>query len=95
VEARVYSDQADPLSAGVVAVGDRNKLLDPDNLFACVVPAVPSEGDEAIDMATIRPCTSSYTLKREGNEFYIIYAATTEEVCQAFCTALDGCETHR
>jgi hypothetical protein len=91
-EARVYSDEDDPLSAGLVAVGDRNKLLDPENLFACIGPALPSEGDPPTDMATIRPCAASYTLKREDNEFYIIYAATTEEVCQTFCTALEGCE---
>jgi hypothetical protein len=95
VEARVYSVEDDPLSAGVVAVGDRNKLLDPENLFACVVPALPSEGDLPIDQATIRPCTTSYTLERDGNEFYIIYAATTVELCQTFCDALEGCETHR
>jgi hypothetical protein len=95
VEARVYSLEDDPLSAGVVAIGDRNKLLDPENLFACVAPALPAEGDEPIDMATIRPCTASYTLARDDNEFYIIYAATTVEVCQSFCAALEGCETHR
>jgi hypothetical protein len=95
VEARVYSLDDDPLSAGVVAVGDRNKILDPENLFQCIVPALPSEGGEPIDKATIRPCTASYTLEREDNELYIIYAATTEEVCQTFCAALEGCQAHR
>ena len=95
VAARVYSLEEDPLSAGVVAVGDRNKLLDPENLFQCVVPALPSEGDEPIDRATIRPCTANYALELEDNELYVIYAATTQEVCQSFCAALEGCEVHR
>jgi hypothetical protein len=93
VQARAYSKQEDPLSAGVVAIGDRNKLLDPQNLFKCVAPAMPDAGGP--DMASIRPCTASYTLARDDNEFYILYAGATEEVCRAFCAALEGCEAHR
>ncbi len=94
VQARAYSKQEDPLSAGVVAIGDRNKLLDPQNLFKCVAPAIPSD-EGPVDMAKIRPCTASYTLTRDDNEFYILYAGATEEICQAFCAALEGCEAHR
>jgi hypothetical protein len=94
VQARAYSKQGDPLSAGVVAIGDRNKLLDPENLFKCVTPAIPG-GEGPVDMAKIQPCTASYTLPRDDNEFYILYAGATEEVCRAFCAALEGCEAHR
>ena len=94
VKARVYSNQADPLSAGIVAIGDRNELLDPKNLFTCVAPAIPDAG--APDQAPIEPCKASYTLEREdGSVFYIIYAGTTEEICQTFCAALEGCEEHQ
>jgi hypothetical protein len=96
VKARVYSNQADPLSAGIVAIGDRNELLDPKNLFKCVTPAIPDGGESPIDQATIEPCKASYILEREdGSVFYIIYAGTTEEICQAFCAALEGCEEHK
>lgn len=93
VRTRAYSKQEDPLSAGIVAVGDRNELLDPKNLFKCVAPAIPDGGGAPMDQATIEPCTASYILEREdGSVFYIIYAGTTGEICQTFCAALEGCE---
>ena len=93
VKARVYSNQEAPLSAGIVAIGDRNELLDPKNLFKCVAPAIPDAGQP--DMPPIQICVASYTIERDDNEFYIIYAGTTEEICQTFCAALEGCEEHK
>jgi hypothetical protein len=90
VKARAYSHQEAPLSAGIVAVGDRNELLDPKNLFHCVAPAIP-DGSQP-DVPPIEMCSASYTLVRDDNEFYIIYAGTTGEICTAFCSALEGCE---
>lgn len=91
VRARVYSQADDPLSAGTVAIADRNILLDPTNLFSCILPSAP-EGLLPAD--GIEPCSASYTISREGNEFYVLYAATTSEVCQAFCSALEECTAH-
>jgi hypothetical protein len=93
VKARAYSNQEAPLSAGIVALGDRNELLDPKNLFKCVAPAIPDGGQP--DMPPIEMCSASYTLVRDDNEFYIIYAGTTEEICVTFCAALEGCEAHK
>ncbi len=84
-------DQASPLSAGTVAIADRKALLDPANLFKCIAPNV---GPRA-QVVKIEPCTASYTLSRDGNEFYILYAGTTLEICQAFCANLDGCTAHK
>ncbi|MBN1811690.1 MAG: hypothetical protein JXA14_07635 [Anaerolineae bacterium] len=92
VKARAYSNQDAPLSAGIVAVGDRNELLEPANLFKCVAPAIP-DGSQP-DMPPIQMCSDSYILVHDGNEFYIIYAGTTEEICATFCAALEGCEEH-
>jgi hypothetical protein len=91
VRARVYSNQATPLSAGTVAIGDRNALLDPANLFRCVAPNIGYRAESL----TIKPCAASYTLSRGGNDFYILYAGTTQEICQAFCTHLEGCTAHK
>jgi hypothetical protein len=91
VRARLYSNQASPLSAGAVAIADRKALLDPVNLFRCVAPSLRTEA-QAIK---IEPCKASYTLTREGNEFYILYAGTTLEICQAFCKNLAGCTAHK
>lgn len=88
--ARIYSDQANPLSAGTVAIADRNALLDPVNIFKCVV-----KKDSQIMAAGIQPCSATYTLTKDGNEYYILYAGTTLEICQAFCSKLEGCTAHQ
>jgi hypothetical protein len=94
-QARLYSDQEAPLSAGAVAIADRNALIDPQNLFKCVAPMIPDGAQDQAGAPAINPCTASYTLERDDNEFYIVYAGTTEEICRAFCAALEGCTAHR
>lgn len=86
VAARTYSDKITPLSSGTVAIVDRNALLDPGNFNACVLQprALSSQ-------PTISPCAKAYTLKKDNNEFYIAYVASTQEMCAAFCSALEGC----
>jgi hypothetical protein len=91
VRARVYSNEAEPLSAGAVAIADRKALLDPLNLFNCVKPSQLLRGFAG----GIEPCSASYTLEKDNNAFYIIYVGTTPEICQAFCAALEGCEAHK
>ena len=88
--ARVYSNQAAPLTAGAVAIADRSALTDPMNLFRCVAPNMLSS-----QQVKLQPCKATYTLKRDGNEFYILYAGTTPEICQAFCASLEGCTAHK
>ncbi len=89
VQGRVYSHKEMPLQAGVVAIADRNALMDPVTLFRCLSTAKP---DVATAEITIQPCAGSYTLTRDGNEFYIAYAGTTAEVCETLCAHLEGCE---
>jgi len=91
VRARVYSNQAQPLSAGAVAVADKKALLDPANFFKCVTPNV----QVGAQSAQIEPCKANYTLQKDGNEYYILYAGTTREICQAFCKNLDQCTAHK
>ena len=91
VSARVYSEQDQPVNSGLVAIGDRNALLNPITFLQCV-PG--SKGDSAIQSVTIDACSHSYTLERDGNEFYILYAGLTPEVCQTFCSNLEGCTGH-
>ena len=91
VRARVYSKEGEPLTAGAVAIADRNAVLSPANFFRCVslqrAPAAPAAGG-------YEPCTASYTLERTVNTFYILYAGTRPEICQAFCSELEGCTAH-
>lgn len=87
--ARVYSNQAAPMTAGAVAVADRNALADPANLFRCVAPNLLAQQQK------IQPCRAAYTLPRDGNEFYIVYAGATLDMCRAFCARLEGCAAHK
>jgi hypothetical protein len=91
VSARVYSDQDAPVNSGIVAIGDRNALLNPITFLQCVPGG---KGESSIQSVTIDACSHSYTLERDGNEFYILYAGLTPEMCQTFCSNLEGCTGH-
>jgi hypothetical protein len=88
VALRTYTDKTFPLSAGVVAIIDRNALTNPTNFGNCVLGR--AQGGAASSV-TIDPCVKTYTLKKDNNEFYIAYIATTKEMCTAFCSKLEGC----
>jgi len=91
--ARLYSNEEAPLTAGAVAIADRNELLDPANFFRCALPQLrPETTDE--EGAPIQPCGTSYTLEQNDNTFYIAYAGTRSEICQAFCSQLPDCTAH-
>lgn len=92
VRARVYSQAAAPLHAGLVAVVDEARINDPDLLFRCVAPSTLNL--EGVDENYIEPCTAAYTIVREDGTFYVIYAASTYDVCVDFCSALEGCTVH-
>ncbi len=92
VQARIYSNKEMPLSVGTVAIADQKMLTDPANLFKCVLPTV-LDASGGLELE-IKPCSASYTLSRDGNEFYILYAGSTEEICRDFCTHLEGCTAH-
>jgi len=87
VSARVYSDPDAPQNSGIVAVGDRNALLNPITFLQCV----PDPGMRRPESFTLEPCSYRYTLTRDNNEFYILYAGLTPEMCQTFCSNLEGC----
>jgi len=88
VALRSYTDKDFPLSAGIVSIIDRNALTNPTNFANCVLGRAQAD---ASAMPTIDPCTKTYTLKKDNNEFYIAYIATTQEMCSAFCSKLEGC----
>ena len=88
VALRTYTDKSFPLSAGIVAIIDHKALTDPANFANCVLGR--AQGAETA-IPTIEPCLKTYTLKKDNNEFDIAYVATTQEMCQAFCSQLEGC----
>lgn len=90
VQARLYSNKDEPLQAGTVAIADKGALLNPINLFRCIQPPA-KETTQSIQSVKIEPCTGNYTLERETNTLYILYAGTTMEMCDTFCANLEGC----
>jgi len=88
VGVRTYTDQTFPLSAGIVVIVDRNAVTNLANLTQCL--AAPADAAQAAP--TIQPCSKSYTLPKDNNEFFIAYVASTQEMCQAFCSRLEGCK---
>jgi len=90
VALRTYTDKDFALSAGIVAIIDRKALTDPVNFANCVLGRARAPNASAA-APTIDPCVKTYTLKKDNNEFYIAYIATTKEMCSAFCSQLEGC----
>jgi hypothetical protein len=88
VAARTYTDKTFPLSAGFVAIIDRNAITNLANWQQCLT----GRTGPSAQSVTLQPCATTYTLKKDNNEFYIAYAATTAEMCQAFCSRLEGCQ---
>ena len=87
VEGRVYYGQADPSKAGAIIIINRNKVLDPALMLSCV-----GGGNSGImGTQSIQPCAKTYTLKKVNNEFYVGMVGTDPEVCNAFCSGLEGC----
>ena len=88
VAVRTYTDKTFPLSAGFVAIIDRNAVTNPANWQQCLT----GKANATAQAVTLQPCATTFTLKKDNNEFYIAYVATTVEMCQALCSRLEGCK---
>jgi hypothetical protein len=86
IQGRTYVNKADVTKAGVVVIVNRNLATDPNLFLSCVVPKGMMRAASAL-----QPCVKAYALDKANNQFYIGYAATNEETCNAFCSALEGC----
>ncbi len=87
VSGRFFSQESDALAAGVIVIVDRNRLTNPQTFLNCIQPS----GAQMAQADALQPCANAYTLQRDNNEYYILYAASQVHVCQAFCAALEGC----
>src|SRR5258706_7477142 len=83
IQGRTYVNKADITKAGVVVIINRNAVTDPNRFLNCVTP----KGLRSA-AAAIQPCAKAYTLDKDNNQFYIGYAATNAETCNAFCSAM-------
>lgn len=95
VAASGYSKDALPIVAGVVAVANRDLLLNPQTFLACVTSAQqPRTLMDGQGGGGLQPCGFSYTTQINGETFDFLYAGTDLEICQAFCRSLPGCTGH-
>lgn len=90
IEGRVYIQQENPLKSGLIMIVNRNKITDPQTLLGCAVPSLGVMRAESISEYSF--CANMYTLRKDNNEFYIMYAASSPQVCETFCRALEGCQ---
>ncbi len=89
VSGRIFTKEGDVLSSGVIVIVDRNRLTNPQTFLDCVRPQSGPEMTQAESL--IEPCGATYTLNRDNNAYYILYAGTRPEVCKTFCGTLEGC----
>ncbi len=91
LEGRTYIQRENPLKSGLIMIVNRNKITDPQTILGCAIPmAQRSMLAESVEEYSF--CANMYTLRKNDNEFYIMYAASSPQVCEAFCSALEGCQ---
>lgn len=96
VAASAYSKDALPIVAGVVAVANRDLLLNPQTFLACVASAQqPRALADGQGGGGMQPCGYSYTTEINGETFDFLYAGTDLEICQVFCRSLPNCTGHQ
>ena len=96
VAASGYSKDALPIVAGVVAVANRDRLLNPQTFLACV--GIAQQQRSLLDGqggGGLQPCGFSYSLEIAGDTYDFLYAGTDLEICQAFCRSMPGCTGHQ
>jgi hypothetical protein len=84
INVQAYSHKEFPLSAGVVFIGDHNKITDINTLLKCAPLTAASP--------QLQPCMHHYIYEIENNKYYMAYAGSTAEICRDFCDNLAGCE---
>lgn len=96
VAAAGYSKDALPIIAGVVAVSNRDRLLDPQTFLACIGLAQQPQSFMADGQGGggMQPCSYSYSVEIAGDTYDFLYAGTDLEICQAFCRSLPSCTGH-
>ncbi len=94
VRIQAYRNDETFFKAGIVTMASENALLNPGNFAQCVAQADQNSGGVQIQSA-VSFCQASYELPKAEDTIHIGYFGTTQEVCQAFCTQLEGCTAHR
>ena len=84
-QADVFTNTSNPVLSGAILILNQSVAQNPQVFLSCLNPAGASVQDVG------GPCTKNYTLTSNGSTYQIFYAATDPQVCQAFCSVLQGC----
>lgn len=80
---RLYSDQADLTSSGVILIVSKNRITDPQIVLSCLLQPKPNKLNSLLS-----PCAQNYSYSANNDTYYVFYAATKGEVCEKFKQAL-------
>ena len=81
---RLFVDEEFPEASGVTVAINKDKLESFDFLLECVFPS----NTNAADAPEIRPCMDSWDYKKDDTQYWIMYAATSPQVCADFAAKL-------
>lgn len=81
---RLFVDNEFPEASGVTVAINQDRLESFDFLLDCVFP---SNGNAA-DAPEIRPCMDSWDYTKDDTRYWIMYAATSPQVCADFAQQL-------
>jgi hypothetical protein len=86
IEGRTYVNSSDPAKVGAVLVINDKLLADAQLALTCITGL--KKPNAAI---TINICTRHCSISQNNNTYSVYYAATDQEVCSAFDSALPAC----
>jgi hypothetical protein len=84
-EGRTFINKTDPLMSGALVIFNQSVITSPDAFAECMPISAMARS------AAPQPCANFYTLNKNNTTYYIAYAATDASVCNALCSALEGC----
>lgn len=88
-EASIYTNQSNPVLSGLVMIINNKVAANPQIFLSCLNSRPPNSAQSANEP---QPCANHYTYTAPGgNTYEILYAATDQTVCQAFCSSLPSC----
>lgn len=81
---RAYVHKDDAAAAGVVVIASQNQATNPQALLQCTVQTARQR---SLPIA-FSPCSRNFSYTANSDTYYVFYAASQQQVCDAFEAAL-------
>jgi hypothetical protein len=79
---RIYTAKGEPRAAGIVLVASDKQLK--ARTLLCVLESIPVPRRAQSLPPQFSPCSDRFSYQAEGDTFYVVYAATRQDLCQDF-----------